>query len=46
MTAKLIVTPGGEELAILPAEEYEDMLRRACSRHGHGRHTERDATRG
>jgi DNA-binding XRE family transcriptional regulator len=25
MTAKLIVTPGGEELAILPAEEYEDM---------------------
>jgi DNA-binding XRE family transcriptional regulator len=25
MRAKLIVTPGGEELAILPAEEYEDM---------------------
>lgn len=25
MSAKLIVTPGGEELAILPAEEYEDM---------------------
>src|SRR5271157_2175667 len=25
MTAKLIVTPGGEELVILPAEEYEDM---------------------
>ncbi len=25
MTAKFIVTPGGEKLAILPAEEYEDM---------------------
>ena len=25
MTAKLIITPGGEKLAILPAEEYEDM---------------------
>ena len=25
MTAKFVVTPGGEELAILPAEEYEDM---------------------
>jgi predicted transcriptional regulator len=25
MTAKLITTPGGEKLAILPAEEYEDM---------------------
>ena len=25
MTAKLITTPGGEKLAILPAEEYEDL---------------------
>jgi DNA-binding XRE family transcriptional regulator len=25
MSAKLITTPGGEKLAILPAEEYEDM---------------------
>ena len=25
MTAKFITTPGGEKLAILPAEEYEDM---------------------
>ena len=25
MTAKLITTPGGEKLAILPAEDYEDM---------------------
>lgn len=25
MTAKFIVTPGGEKLAILPAEEYETM---------------------
>jgi DNA-binding XRE family transcriptional regulator len=25
MTAKFVVTPGGEKLAILPAEEYEDM---------------------
>ena len=25
MTAKLITTPGGEKLAILPAQEYEDM---------------------
>jgi DNA-binding XRE family transcriptional regulator len=25
MTAKFVVTPGGEELAILPAQEYEDM---------------------
>lgn len=25
MTAKFVVTPGGEELAILPAAEYEDM---------------------
>lgn len=25
MTAKLITTPGGEELAILPAGEYEDL---------------------
>ena len=25
MTAKIVVTPKGERLAILPAEEYEDM---------------------
>ncbi len=25
MTAKLVTTPGGEELAILPASEYEDL---------------------
>jgi PHD/YefM family antitoxin component YafN of YafNO toxin-antitoxin module len=25
MTAKFITTPGGERLAILPVEEYEDM---------------------
>src|SRR5580658_3720459 len=25
MTAKLITTPGGEKLAILPAQEYEDL---------------------
>ena len=25
MTAKFIVTPGGEKLAVLPADEYEDM---------------------
>ncbi len=25
MSAKFVVTPGGEKLAILPAEEYEDM---------------------
>ena len=25
MTVKLIVTPGGEKLAILPADEYETM---------------------
>jgi len=25
LTAKFVVTPGGEKLAILPAEEYEDM---------------------
>ena len=25
MTTKLVVTPGGEKLAILPAQEYEDM---------------------
>ena len=25
MTAKLITTPGGEQLAILPAHEYEDL---------------------
>ena len=25
MTAKFIVTPGGEKLAVLPANEYEDM---------------------
>jgi DNA-binding XRE family transcriptional regulator len=25
MTAKLITTPGGERLAILPAEEFEDL---------------------
>jgi DNA-binding XRE family transcriptional regulator len=25
VTAKFIVTPGGEKLAVLPAEEYEDM---------------------
>jgi DNA-binding XRE family transcriptional regulator len=25
MTAKFITTPGGEKLAVLPAEEYEDM---------------------
>jgi DNA-binding XRE family transcriptional regulator len=25
MTAKFITTPGGEKLAIVPAEEYEDM---------------------
>jgi DNA-binding XRE family transcriptional regulator len=25
LTTKFIVTPGGEKLAILPAEEYEDM---------------------
>jgi DNA-binding XRE family transcriptional regulator len=25
MTAKFITTPGGEELAILPASEYEDL---------------------
>ncbi len=25
MTAKLITTPGGERLAILPADEYEDL---------------------
>jgi hypothetical protein len=25
MNAKLVTTPGGEKLAILPAEEYEDM---------------------
>ena len=25
MTAKFVVSPGGEKLAILPAEEYEDM---------------------
>ena len=25
MTAKFVVTPGGEKLAILPAQEYEDM---------------------
>jgi DNA-binding XRE family transcriptional regulator len=25
MSAKLITTPGGEELAILPAQEYEDL---------------------
>jgi DNA-binding XRE family transcriptional regulator len=25
MTAKFVVTPGGEKLAILPAEEYETM---------------------
>ena len=25
MTAKLITTPGGEKLAILPADEYEDL---------------------
>jgi DNA-binding XRE family transcriptional regulator len=25
MTAKFVTTPGGEKLAILPAEEYEDM---------------------
>jgi DNA-binding XRE family transcriptional regulator len=25
MTAKFITTPGGEKLAILPAEEYQDM---------------------
>jgi len=25
VTAKFIVTPGGEKLAVLPADEYEDM---------------------
>ncbi len=25
MTVKFVVTPGGEKLAILPAQEYEDM---------------------
>ncbi len=25
MTAKLITTPGGEKLAILPADEFEDL---------------------
>ena len=25
MSAKFVVTPGGEKLAILPAQEYEDM---------------------
>jgi DNA-binding XRE family transcriptional regulator len=25
MTAKLIITPGGEKLAILPASEFEDL---------------------
>jgi DNA-binding XRE family transcriptional regulator len=25
LTAKFVTTPGGEKLAILPAEEYEDM---------------------
>jgi hypothetical protein len=25
MTAKLIITPGGEKLAILPADEFEDL---------------------
>ena len=25
MTAKFLTTPGGEELAILPASEYEDL---------------------
>ena len=25
MSAKLVITPGGEKLAILPAEEYEDL---------------------
>ena len=31
MTAKLIITPGGEKLAILPADEYEDI----CDRLAH-----------
>jgi len=25
LTAKFVITPGGERLAILPAQEYEDM---------------------
>jgi DNA-binding XRE family transcriptional regulator len=33
MNAKIIVTPKGERLAILPAEEYEDML--DALRHAH-----------
>ena len=44
MTAKLITTPGGEKLAILPAGEYEDLCdalahanAMAEYRAGHGR---------
>ena len=35
MSAKLVITPGGEKLAILPAEEYEDLCDSlAIVRHG------------
>ena len=36
MTAKFIITPGGEKLAILPADEYEDMRDALAHANGDG----------